>query len=472
MPDNHSIEAEQALLGAVLMSNAAWSVVENLVSARDFFEPMHRDLWDVVGKLVGAGKVANPVTVQPFIPADAMVGSMTVRQYVARLAAEATTIVNAPDYARVVRDFSHLRDVAGVGMALCAPEAGADASELAGEAIERLDEIASQRASKTSRAVYMDEAVTRAIDAAANAYARDGAMTGIPFGLRDLDAKTSGAQAGDLIILAARPSMGKSALALGIARNMAKAGYAGDFYSLEMGDVSLTHRMISDEMFDSVPLSYSKIRSGRFNERNFTSIRDAGKVVAGYPIRVDQEPGLMVSQLGARLRQSKRRRNIQFAIVDYLGLMRASQRYAGSKVNEIGEITAGLKGLAKDLEIPLIVLAQLSRQVETREDKRPIMSDLRDAGSIEQDADVVMFVYREAYYLQGREPKIGTPEHEKWSDQMLRAVNEMDIIIAKQRNGPTGYVKLYADMACNAIRDEGWRRGQNRDAQYLPELAF
>lgn len=462
MDDNHSIEAEQSLAGAVLMNNAAWPLVEKLVSAQDFFEPMHRDLWEVMGKLIGMGKVANPVTVQPFIPKDAMVGILTVREYVARLAAEATTVVNAPDYARVIRDFAHRRAVGEVGMALARPEAGADASDLASWGIERLDEIAAQRSSTAARAVSMSEAVTRAVDAAAHAYKHEGQMTGIPFGLKALDAKTSGAQAGDLIILAARPAMGKSGLALGFARNMAREGYAGDFYSLEMGDVSLVHRVMSDEMYDYRALPYSRIRSGGFAEKDFDDIAACAKVIAEYPIRIDQEPGITVSQLGARLRQSKRRRNIQFAIVDYLGLMRASSRYAGNKVNEIAEITSGLKGLAKELGIPLIVLAQLSRQVETREDKRPTMSDIRESGSIEQDADVVMFVYREAYYLQSKEPKIGTPEHEKWMTLMEGAANEMDLIIAKQRNGPTGFVKLFADMSCNAIRDHGYeRRGRN-----------
>jgi len=446
-----SLESEQELLGSVLINNAAYEVVSHIVSADHFSEPIHQTLWGIFEQLISAGKLASPKTVKVFLPSDHDIGGMTVSQYLAKLAANASTVIYAKDHAQIVRELADRRAIMAVGDQLMAP-GPAETAKLAGWAVDELDAIASANQPESMRAMTMPAAIIRAVDAAATAYQNEGKLLGIPYGLSDLDAKTLGAQRGHLIVIAARPSMGKSAIALCIARNMAKAGYAGVFYSLEMGDIELTQRMIADEIFDDGRMTYWQIRSGRFHESVFQRIQEAAERLSTLPLVIEQQPGLTVSQIAARARQRKRRGKLDFMVVDHLGLIASSGRYSGSRVNEIGEMTASLKGLAKELDCALFLLAQLNRAVESRENKRPQLSDLRESGSIEQDADTVIMLYRKAYYLERSEPAAGSAEFLVWQKDMEECHNELQLLIEKQRAGPVGTVKVFCDIGCNSVR--------------------
>ncbi len=461
----HSIEVEQLVLGAVLLNNELFGVASG-VRPEDFFEPLHQQLWDVCSKLIGMGKRANPVTIRQFFPADLKIGEMTLSQYLARMAAEAATGNEVSGLAAMIRDMADARAIADVGSEIS--KATADPAELATWGIEQLDEIVASRTVTGVPSLTLEQSVSRAIDAAAQAYARDGAISGLTTGLRDLDRKILGVQRGELFILAGRPGSGKTATGLCMARNMARAGYRGIFYSLEMGDVSLSQRMLTDEAFNYEKVAYVRLRSGSFNEKQFTALRDAGIRLQNLPLRIEQQPRVTMGQLAARARQEKRRKGLDFFVVDYLGLMEASGRYKGNKTNEIGELTAGLRGLAKELDCAALVLCQLSRGVEGREDKRPNMGDLRDSGNIEQDADVIVMVYREAYYLERKEPPAGSAEHQVWQEKLEKCFNVIQLIVEKQRMGPIGTVECFCDISANAIRDVGYER----DMALHPELVF
>lgn len=456
----YSIESEQSLLGAVLINNDAYTLVQEIVEPQHFSEPIHQQLFDVCGVLIRAGKLASPLTIGPFLPANIEVGDLTLGQYIIRVAAEATTIINARDFAQVIRDLYDLRTIGEIGEQL-RPRGGIDPIEQAAWGVEQLDSIVSGRALVGVRAMSLQASVVRAVDAAAVAYQNEGKLLGLPYGLSDLDAKLLGAQRGHLVVIAARPSMGKSALALCIARNMAWANYAGVFYSLEMGDIELSQRMIADEIFDDGRMTYWQIRSGRFHESVFQRITEAAERLSRLPLVIEQQPGLSVSQIAARARQRKRRGKLDFMVVDHLGLIASSGRYSGSRVNEIGEMTAGLKGLAKELDCAVFLLAQLNRAVEGREDKRPRLADLRESGSIEQDADAVIMLYRKAYYLERSEPAAGSAEFLVWQKEMEDCHNELHLGIEKNRAGPVGSVKVFCDIGCNAVRNYS-------NDQYLP----
>lgn len=448
----HSIEAEQCILGAILMNNEAFGPVSGIIDAAHFYEPAHQQIFDTCAKLIGAGRLANPLTLRTFLPADVTILGMSLGVYLARLCAEGTTIINAPDYARTIRDLADLRTVMSIGRGL-ADSSAVTPDDAAAEAVEALDTILSARTLSASPVVSMRQAMARAVDATAKAYQAEGRMTGITWGLRDLDHKTLGLQRSESAILAGRPGMGKTALAICIARSAGESGERGLFASLEMDDVSLMQRAMSDVCYDKRPVSYHAMRAGRLTELQFNDMVAAGEHLAKLPVVIDQRPGLTVAQIASRARQMKRRDGLDFLIVDHIHLVRASDRYAGRRVEEVGEISAGLKALAKELDIAVVGLCQLSRQVEQRDDKRPTMADLRWSGEIEQDADLIVMLYREQYYLQNREPKPGSEEYMTWERAMEAAHNKLEIGIEKARNGPTGRVTLHCSIENNAIRD-------------------
>ena len=453
----HNIEAEQALLGAILVNNDAFYRVSDFLEPKHFFEPIHHTIYETSGSLIRMGKVATPVTLKTFLPAETDIGGMTVGQYLARLAAEATTIINAQDYGRTVYELSLRRDLIGIGedMVNVAYEAPVDFAPRAQieDAERRLYELA-ESGRYDGGFQRFAQAMKVALDMAANAYQRDGKLSGIATGLRDLDSKMGGLQRSDLIIVAGRPGMGKTALATNIAYNIAKAhraevqadgtmksvngGIVG-FFSCEISAEQLATRILAEQ----TRIASSLFRRGGINQDEFEKIRDYTIELEHLPLYVDETGGLSISQLTARARRLKRQKGLDLIVVDYIQLLQGSgKRGNDNRVQEVTEITTSLKALAKELNIPVIALSQLSRQVESRDDKHPQLSDLRESGSIEQDADVVLFVYREEYYLQNKEPKPGTPEHEKWQTEMDLALGKAEVIIAKQRHGPTGTVRL------------------------------
>jgi replicative DNA helicase len=471
----NNIDAEQALLGAILVNNDAYYRVSDFLEPGHFFEDLHRRIYEIATTLIKAGKVATPITLKTFL-GEQDLGGVTVPQYLARLAAEATTVINAEDYGRTIYDLAIRRSLIGIGedmvnLAYDAPVESAPRDQIE-EAERRLYELAETGRYDGGFQRFSD-ALTTAIDVAAAAYKRDGKLSGIATGLADLDRQMGGLQPSDLVILAGRPGMGKTALATNIAFNIAKA-YQGEkqpdgamktvnggivgFFSLEMSAEQLATRIIAEQ--SGVP-SY-KIRRGDIREDEFYRITDAARDMQAIPFYIDQTGGISIAQLAARARRLKRQRGLDMLVVDYLQLLSASAKKGENRVQELTEITTGLKALAKELGVPIVALSQLSRQVEQRDDKRPQLSDLRESGSIEQDADVVLFVFREEYYLKNREPKPGTEEHFKWQADMDQAHGRAEVIIGKQRHGPTGTVQL-------AFQADVTRFANLADEDKLPE---
>ncbi len=453
----HNIEAEQALLGAILVNNDAYYRVSDFLKPDHFQEPLHRQIFKVASDMIRAAKHASPVTIKTFLPADEKVGGeMTVAQYLARLAAEATTIINAADYGRSIYDLFIRRQLITIGedmvnIAYDAPVDMPPAGQIE-DAERRLFELA-ETGQYDGGFHDFGSALNTAIDMASAAYQREGGLSGIATGIHSLDARMGGLQSSDLIILAGRPGMGKTSLATNIAFNIAHSyvpdtaadgkpiaanGGVVGFFSLEMSAEQLATRIISEQ----AEVGSSKIRRGEITESDFEKLSYCAQEMQRIPLYIDETGGISIAQLAARARRLKRQRGLDVLVIDYIQLMQASKRAGDSRVQEVTEITTGLKALAKELEVPIIALSQLSRQVESRDDKRPQLSDLRESGSIEQDADVVLFVYREEYYLKNREPKEGTEEWFKWEMDMREAEGKAEVIIAKQRHGPTGTAKL------------------------------
>jgi replicative DNA helicase len=456
----HDIQAEQELLGCLLLYNKTHQFISSIVHPEHFFEPIHQEIYDICGKLITMGKPATPTTVKTFLPADLMIAEgMSVGKYLAKLAASATTMISAPDFAGIVRDLADYRAIMSVvEMAAAVKGIDSDPGKAATAAIDMLDAIVAERTIGNVPSLTLGASVVRAVDAAAKAYQNDGALTGMPYGLRDLDRKTSGLAKGELTILAGRPGMMKTGLALNFCRSLGKAGHKGIFFSLEMGDESLSRRMISDMLFDRYELPHFRMKAGSINEQDFGRMTEAAKELNDLPLRIEQQTGLSISQIASRARQMKRREGLDFIVVDHIGHVAVEDRYRGNRNNEIGEITKGLLRLARELDVGMVALCQLSRGVESRENKKPSLGDLRDSGELEQDAATVMFVYREAYYLANKEPRAGTAEYEVWQAEMTRCINDLEIIISKQRDGAVGTVRCYVDVTTNAVREQGWTR--------------
>ena len=454
----HNIDAEQALLGAILVNNEAMDRVSAFLDMSHFYDPLHAQIFEIAGKLIQAGKQATPVTLRTFFEtAEPIDDTLTVPQYLGRLAANATTIINSADYGRTIYDLSTRRALIMIGeeMVTTAYDSPVDfpPETQIQEAEGRLYELAESGKYGQGFQTF-GHALTDAIQMANAAYQRDGHLSGVSTGLKDLDAKMGGLQASDLIVLAGRPSMGKTALATNIAYNIAKkyetekqadgalkvinGGVVG-FFSLEMSAEQLATRILSEQ----AEISSEKIRRGMITEEEFRRLVAVSQEMARIPLFIDQTGGITIAQLAARARKLKRQHGLGLLVVDYLQLLSGSSRNSNAnRVQEITEITTGLKALAKELGCPIMALSQLSRQVEQREDKRPQLSDLRESGSIEQDADVVMFVYREEYYVERTKPNEGTAEFAEWQQKMMMATGKAEVIIGKQRHGPVGSVQL------------------------------
>ncbi len=450
----HNVEAEQALLGAILVNNEACDRVSSFLKADHFFDSLHGRIYDHAAKLIWAGKRATPITLKTFFQGDEPVGELSVPQYLGRLAANATTIINAEDYGRTIYDLALRRQLIQIGeeMVNTAFDSPIDAppSVQIEETEQRLYELAETGKYGTGFEPFTS-ALTDAIDMAANAYRRDGGLSGLATGLTDLDQRMGGLQPSDLVIVAGRPAMGKTALATNIAYHVARSyrrdpdqakaldGAIVGFFSLEMSAEQLATRIISEQSF----IPSERIRRGRIESDEFDRIVEVSQELQNLPLYIDQTGGITVAQLAARARRLKRQRDVGLIVVDYLQLLSGSSRRAAEgRVQEVTEITTGLKALAKELHVPVLAVSQLSRQVENREDKRPQLADLRESGSIEQDADVVLFVFREEYYVERRQPRENTEEHKQWQTEMEMVTGKAEVIIGKQRHGPTGTVRL------------------------------
>ncbi|MFC3073054.1 replicative DNA helicase [Shinella pollutisoli] len=453
----NNVEAEQALLGAILVNNDAYYRVSDFLKPIHFHEPLHRRIFELAGDTIRMGKIATTITLKTHLPADGKVGDLTIPQYLARLAAEAVTIINAEDYGRAIYDLALRRSLITIGedMVNIAYDAPLDMppQNQIEDAERRLFELA-ETGRYDGGFQSFNDAVALAIDMAGAAFERDGHLSGISTGIHSLDSKMGGLQRSDLIILAGRPGMGKTSLATNIAYNIAasyepevqadgsfkaKNGGVVGFYSLEMSSEQLATRIISEQ----TEVSSSKIRRGDISEADFEKLVACSQMMQKVPLYIDQTGGISIAQLAARARRLKRQRGLDVLVVDYVQLMTGSKKAGENRVQEITEITTGLKALGKELNVPIIALSQLSRAVESREDKRPQLSDLRESGSIEQDADVVLFVFREEYYVKNQEPRDEfDPKYEEWKMQFEKVKGTADVIIAKQRHGPTGTVKL------------------------------
>ncbi len=453
----HNIEAEQALLGALLVNNDVYDRISGLVNETHFYDPVHGRIFETAARRIQKNALASPVTLKAFLEDDEGLKELGGPAYLARLAGAAISIFAAKDYAQLIYDLAIRRELITIGQGIAEKAARMDVEsepkDQIVEAEQQLYKLGEQgRVDKGFQSFL--QAVTEAVNVANAAYQREGKLAGISTGLADLDKKLGGLHQSDLLILAGRPSMGKTALATNIAFNIAKAYRKGirpdgtegtveggvvGFYSLEMSSEQLAARILSE----AARIPSERIRRGEMEEDEFRRFLEEAKALETCPLFIDDTPALPISTLAARARRLKRTHGLDVLFVDYLQLVRPATVRSEGRVQEISEITQGLKAIAKELNIPVIALSQLSRQVEAREDKRPQLSDLRESGSIEQDADVVMFVFREEYYKEREKPSDDrTEEILKWQEAMSRLHGRAEVIIGKQRHGPIGTVEL------------------------------
>lgn len=453
----HNLEAEQALLGCLMFDNGAYERLYDGLQARHFYEPFHQRLFATIEEQIRVGHLAEPIVLHDKFKADQAFQDLGGIRYIADLVDRAPPAANASDYARVIYDLAIRRDLIRLGGEIAKAAHGEMQARDQIEVAEAQLFAMAEKGSSSSGFVPFSEAVSGALHLAEEAYHRDGGLSGISTGLMDLDKQIGGLHKSDLIILAGRPSMGKTALATNIAMNIAKAfkyepqpdgtrktvdGGVVAFYSLEMSADQLAARLLAD----ASSVSSDKMRKGEIDAGEFMRLKEGAMEIAASPLFIDDTGGLSLAKLTARARRLKRTSGLDCIIVDYLQLVTVGEAGgAQNRVQEVSTITMGLKSLAKELAVPVIALSQLSRQVESRDDKRPQLSDLRESGSIEQDADIVMFVYRESYYLGRAEPREGTEEHLKWQEDMDRCEGTAEVIIGKQRHGPIGTVRVAFD---------------------------
>ena len=452
-----NVEAEQALLGALLYDNAAFERIGDNLHGNHFFEPFHQRLFAAIETNIRKGQLAEPILLAEQFSRDVGFQELGGVRYLADLVDRAPPAANAVDYSRAIYDLAIRRDLIRIGGDISTLAAQSDADLSARDQIETAEQqlYALAETGGTSQGfVTFADALHGAVTMAAEAHSRDGGLAGLSTGLIDLDHKIGGLHPSDLVIIAARPSMGKSSLACNIAFDVAR-NYAWEpqpdgskktvrggvvaFFSLEMAAEQLAMRLLAE----ASGVSGDRLRKGEIDASEFGRVRDAAMEIQEAPLYIDATGGISMAKLAARARRLKRMVGLDLLIVDYLQLITGGEGSRNdNRVQEVSMITQSLKSLAKELSIPVIALAQLSRQVENREDKKPQLSDLRESGSIEQDADMVMFIYREAYYLSRLEPREGTEEHFKWQENMDQVRGQADIIIGKQRHGPIGNIKL------------------------------
>lgn len=446
MPYNE--EAEQALLGALLHNNESLEKVSEFLRPEHFSHAANGRIYEMISKICEQGRIADPITLKDLFLTDSLLKECGGVDYLIHLVDSVVSIINTEHYGRIVRDLYLRRQLIDVGESIVNKARDSILKESAETQIEDAEKKLfdlTMTGNNKSKFLSLGDALKVSLSSAEAAYKRDSHVVGITTGLRDLDAWLGGLHSSDLVIIAGRPSMGKTGLGTNIAFNAAAAhktpeggGGSVAFFSLEMSSDQLATRILSHES----QLSSDKIRRGELHQADFPKLIDASRRIAELPLYIDDTPALTVSALRTRARRLKRQKGLDLIVIDYLQLMQSSSKEG--RVQEISEISRGLKALAKELNIPVIALSQLSRAVEQRDDKRPMLSDLRESGSIEQDADVVMFIYREEYYLSRQEPSEGgTEKYAVWQERMEKVHNQAEIIVAKQRHGPIGTIKTH-----------------------------
>lgn len=459
----HNIDAEQGLIGMLLIDNRHMERVSDFLRPDHFFQPVHGRIYEAIGKMIDRGQSASPVTLKGYFEKDDGLADVGGARYLAELASEVPLLNNAADYGQTIYDLFLRRELVTVGEDIVTDAYDQNIDRDATKAIETAESklfTLAESGHSTGGFVTLKDSVMTAIDIAESAYKSDSHVTGVTTGLTDMDAKLGGLHDSDLLILAARPSMGKTSLAVNIAYNAAKkyaqtggkeGGRVG-FFSLEMSSDQLATRILADE----ASISGDSIRKGSINESDFRRFVEASQKLSQVPLFIDDTPALSIGAVRTRARRLKRQHGLDLLVIDYLQLLQGngSRQSSENRVLEISEITRGLKAIAKELQIPVIALSQLSRAVEQREDKRPMLSDLRESGSIEQDSDVVMFIYREEYYLSRREPDMNdSSKHGEWQESMNNVHNVAEVIVAKQRHGPIGTIRLFFDSNFTRFSD-------------------
>ncbi len=456
LPSN--IEAEQSLIGSVLVNNDIIDEISNIVSAGKFFDPIHRKIYEVIENLNNKGMIANPITLKNYFENDSGLTEVGGVNYLVKLTRFSSSIKQAIDYAKIIHEMYVKRELIFISDGI-SYQAKDDQVEKTGENIiedaeKSLFDLA-ERGNFSQTFLKFNQALDQTIEMATLAMKSDQGIVGVPTGLTDLDEKLGGLHKSDLVIIAGRPSMGKTALATNIAyhaaKNMQENNEKGSvaFFSLEMSSEQLSTRILSEQ----ARISSSEIRRGKASEETLNRYIETSRNIYDLPLYIDETPAIAISTLSNRARRIKRLFGLKLIVVDYIQLMRTNTNRMDGRVQEISEITQGLKALAKELNVPVVALSQLSRAVEQRDDKIPQLSDLRESGSIEQDADVVLFVYREQYYLEKKEPKQGSIEHAEWQSKMSDIHGLANLIVGKHRHGSTGTVHVEFEGMYTKFKD-------------------
>ena len=454
LPNN--IEAEQSVIGSILISNEIFDDVNNYIVSKNFYDPMHQKIFSAIEKLIFSGMLANPITLKNYFENEK--DKLNIPEYLVKITRFSTSNRQAIEYSKLIYDLYVKRELIKISENTIdlakRNEIDQNGQKIIEQSEKSLFDLAEKGAFATSL-IKFDDALKMTIDMASVAYKNEEGIVGVPTGLRDLDDRLGGLHKSDLVIIAGRPSMGKTALATNIAFNAAKkiqeTGKKSSvaFFSLEMSSEQLSTRILAEQS----RIKSNDIRRGKISEEQFDTFLETSKNIADLPMFIDETPAISIAALSNRARRIKRIHGLDLVVVDYIQLMTAVNSRRDGRVQEISEITQGLKALAKELSVPVLALSQLSRAVEQRDNNKPQLADLRESGSIEQDADVVMFVYREAYYLERKEPRPATVEYADWQAKMGEVSNMAEIIVGKQRHGPTGNVFLEFEAMFTKFKD-------------------
>ena len=457
MPCN--IEAEQAVIASILVSNEIYDEISLIIDSKKFFDPVHSKIYETIEKLIAKGLLANPITLKNYFENNEGLKELGGQEYLIKITKFSTSTKQAIDYANIVQEMHVRRELIKISETVLDQAFSKNEITSTGETIIQSAEKSlfdlAERGHFNQSFMKFENALKQTIEMAKSAYQNEEGIVGVPTGLTELDARLGGMHKQDLIIIAGRPSMGKTALATNIAfnaaKNIEKKGSKSTvaFFSLEMSSEQLSTRILSEQS----RIRSNDIRRGKVSEKEFEQFIETSKNIFELPLYIDETPAITISAISNRARRIKRLFGLELIVVDYIQLMRSSGLKDYNRVQEISEITQGLKALAKELDVPVLALSQLSRAVEQRDDKKPQLADLRESGSIEQDADVVMFVYREAYYLERKEPTLGSIEHAEWQQKMDEISRLAEIMIGKQRHGPTGNIKVEFEAMYTKFKD-------------------